>query len=140
MMAHQRKYHFGRQVMLTSAAFYALARAAAYVPNPAQDTPDALEYLSAFVPIIVWPIVWMVCCLLCVRDLFRTRGRLGISFLAGLQLGWGMVFLVSYINSVVTDGWGSRDWSSFSVYFFTGGIIMGFLIKLGALRTSRETE
>lgn len=139
-MDHQRKYRFGRRVMLISAALYALARAAAYMPNPSQDTPDALEYLSVYVPIIVWPIIWAVCALLCIRDLLRPHGRLGISFLAGLQLGWGMVFLVSYINSVVVDGWGGRDWSSASVYLFTGGIIMGFLIKLGSLRTSGETE
>lgn len=135
-----QKYFFGRKVMLVSAALYCTTRAATYLPNPDRDIPKAIDFISLLVPVWFWAALWIVAAVLCILDLFRGHGRRGISTVVGLMLGWGAIFLISYIDTVIHEGWGSREWSTFAHFAFAGGIILGLLIKLGALKRRGEHE
>jgi len=135
-----QKYKLGRRVMLVSASLYALSRAATYLPNPARETPKALDFISLVIPPWVWAGLWVVAALLCLIDLLRGVGRLGISALVGLMLGWGATYLISYVDTVNSHGWGSREWATASGFLFLGGIILGLLIKVGALKRRGEHE
>lgn len=135
-----KKYMFGRRVMLVSATLYATSRAATYLPNPAQETPKALDFISLLVPAWFWAALWSLVAVLCVIDLIRGTGRRGISSIVGMMLCWGSIYLFSYIDTVVRVGWGSREWSTFAGFTFAGGMILGLLIKLGALKRRGEHE
>lgn len=135
-----QKYFFGRKVMLVSAALYCATRAATYLPNPARETPKAMEFISLLVPVWFWGVLWVVAAVLCLIDLFRGHGRRGISTVVGLMISWGAIYLISYIDTVAGEGWGSREWSTASHFAFAGGIILGLLIKIGALKRRGEHE
>lgn len=135
----QKRYKTGRRIMLMSAALFALSRALYFLPSPTRpDLPDAIRLLTAVVPIWVWIVLWGVVFLLCVRDLFRPKGRTGIAVLVGLLFAWGSAYLISYIITVLTVGWGSSEWFTFATYTFLGGVIFGLLMKVGALKRRGE--
>ena len=135
-----RKYLFGRRVMLISAILYATSRAATYLPNPANETPKAIEFISVIVPVWFWALLWLLAAALCVVDLLQGVGRRGISSVVGLMLGWGATYVISYIDTVLHEGWGSREWSTAAGFAFGGGMILGLLIKVGALKRHGEHE
>lgn len=140
MELSQRRYKLGRTVMLTCATLYALSRAATYLPNPTREVPKALDFISVSVPVWVWAALWLLTAVLCVVDLFRGFGRNGISAVVGMMLAWATIYLISYIDTVVHEGWGSREWSTFAGFGFAGGMILGLLIKVGALKRRGEHE
>ena len=135
-----KKYFFGRRIMLASATLYAASRAATYLPNPARETPKAIEFISVIVPAWVWAALWIVAAILCLIDLFRGSGRHGISAVVGLMISWGTIYTISYIDTVAHFGWGSREWSTAAGFLFGGGMIFGLLIKVGALKRRGEHE
>ena len=135
-----QKYFFGRKIMLTSAALYSLSRAATYLPNSAQEAPKAIEFISVIVPTWFWALLWLIAATLCLFDLFKGTGRRGISTTVGLMLGWGTIYLISYIDTIAHEGWGSREWSTAAGFTFGGGMILGLLIKIGALKRRGEHE
>jgi len=135
-----RRYRLGRTVMLSSAFLYALSRAATYLPNPAREVPKAMDFISVLVPVWVWAGFWLVAAGLCVFDLVRGYGRNGIGSVVGLMFAWGAIYLISYFDTVIHEGWGSREWSVFATFAFCGGMILGLLIKIGALKRRGEHE
>lgn len=135
-----QKYFFGRKIMLASAALYSLSRAATYLPNAAQESPKAIEFISVIVPTWFWAALWIVAATLCLFDLFKGSGRRGISAVVGLMVSWGAIYTISYIDTVVRLGWGSREWSTAAGFIFGGGMILGLLIKVGALKRRGEHE
>lgn len=135
-----QKYFFGRKVMLASAVLYCATRAATYLPNPDRETPKAMEFFSLVVPVWFWALLWVVAAVLCLIDLFRGQGRRGISTVVGLMIGWGSIYLISYIDTVASEGLGSREWSTFGHFTFAAGMILGLLIKVGALKRRGEHE
>jgi len=58
----------------------------------------------------------------------------------GLMFAWGAIYLISYVDTVIHEGWGSREWSVFATFAFVGGMILGLLIKIGALKRRGEHE
>lgn len=130
----QKRYRTGRKIMLTSAAIYALSRALAYLPNPNIELPQALKLITTIVPIWVWAGLWLVAMVLCLIDLFRGVGRKGISSVVGLMLVWGTAYGISYVSTVYSMGWGSREWLTFYTYVCGAGIIQGLLMKVGSLK------
>lgn len=135
-----RRYKLGRTVMLTFAFLYALSRAATYLPNANRETPKAMDFISLLVPVWVWAGFWLIAAGLCVFDLVRGHGRNGIGSIVGLMFAWGAIYLISYVDTVIHEGWGSREWSVFATFTFAGGMILGLLIKLGALKRRGEHE
>ncbi len=134
------RYKLGRTVMLASAILYSLSRAATYLPNPTRETPKAIDFVSLVVPEWVWAGMWLVAATLCVMDLIRGVGRYGISSIVGLMFAWAAIYLFSYVGTVVNEGWGSREWSTAAGFGFGAGMIMGLLIKVGALKRQGEHE
>lgn len=124
--------------MLISAALYAFSRALTYLPNPEQDSPQALELFSTIIPEWVFAGLWLVVMCLCIRDLFKGVGRLGISALVGTMAFWGAIYGISYLATVCSVGWGSREWSSSSAFILLAGVILGLLLKVGALKPSKS--
>lgn len=135
-----RRYYFGRTFMLVSAFLYAVSRAATYLPSPSQEIPKAIDFVSLVVPVWFWAVLWLIAAGLCVLDLIRGVGRNGIGSVVGLMLAWATIYLISYIDTVVHEGWGSREWSTFAGFGFAGGMILGLLIKVGALKRRGEHE
>lgn len=134
----EQRYKTGRRIMLVSAAFYALSRALTYLPNPARETPVALKTFSTIIPEGAFAGMWLVVMALCVVDLLRGVGRFGISALVGVMAFWGAIYGFSYITTVMESGWGSREWSNASNFLLLGGVIMGLLLKVGALKPSKS--
>ena len=126
--------------MLISAILYALSRAATYLPNPSREIPKALDFVSLAVPIWVWAGFWLIAAALCVMDLIRGVGRYGISSVVGLMLSWSAMYAFSYIDTVIHEGWGSREWSTAAGFGFAACMILGLLIKVGALKRQGEHE
>lgn len=120
--------------MLISAAVYALSRALAYLPNQNRELPEALKLITVIIPIWLWAGLWLVAMVLCIVDLFRGVGRKGISTVVALMMTWGAAFGISYVVTVCTVGWGSREWLTFCTYICTAGIIQGLLMKVGSLK------
>lgn len=130
-----RRYVGGRRVMLVSAAVFALSRALYYLPSTSNmEVTPTIQLLTQFTTIWFWVALWGITFGLCVRDLFRPTGSLGISALVGLLMAWGATYLLSYIGTVATHGWGSREWFTFATYAGLGGVIFGLLMKVGALK------
>ena len=134
----ETRYRNGRRLMLVAASFYALSRALTYLPNPDRETPRALELFSLIIPEGVFAGLWIAVMCLCVRDLIKGVGRLGIASLVGMLFFWGTIYAMSYITTVIDEGWGSREWSSASGFLLLGGIIMGLLMKVGALKSPKS--
>lgn len=134
----EKRYLSGRRLMLGSAAVYALSRALTYLPNPDRDTPLALQTFSTIIPEWVFAALWGAVVCLCITDLIRGVGRIGISALVGVMAFWGAIYGFSYVTTVMESGWGSREWSHASNFLFLGGVIMGLLVKVGALKPSKS--
>lgn len=134
----EHRYKSGRRLMLISASLYALTRALAYLPNPEQVSPQALVLFSTIIPEWVFAGTWLVVMGLCIRDLITGVGRLGISALVGLMAFWGAIYTTSYLVTVCSTGWGSREWSNATAFLFLAGVILGLLLKVGALKPSRS--
>ena len=126
--------------MLISAAVYALSRALAYLPNHSRELPQALKLITTIIPIWVWAALWLVAMVLCIVDLIRGVGRKGISTVVGLMLAWGVAYGISYIVTVCSVGWGSREWLTFCTYVCGAGIIQGLLMKVGSLKPMGADE
>lgn len=137
-----KRYGLGRAIMLTSASIYALGQAARYLPNPqtSENGPASLDFVTVFVPQWFWAALWLVAAVLCVVDISRGVGRKGISLVVGLMFSWSTIYLFSYITTVVESGWGSREWVSVFTFGCTAGMVMGLLIKIGALKRIGEHE
>lgn len=137
-----RRYGLGRAVMLTSACIYSLGQAARYLPNPlvSDNGPASLEFVTVFVPQWIWAGLWVVAAVLCAVDIARGVGRKGISLVVGLMFSWSALYLFSYINTVLEHGWGSREWVSVFTFGCTAGMVLGLLIKIGALKRIGEHE
>lgn len=135
----RRRYRNGRRIMLISAAIFALSRALYFLPSESRpELPAAIQLLTFIVPIWVWIAAWSLVVVLCVRDLFRKQGRVGIGALIGMLFAWGAVYLLSYVVTVINEGFGSSEWATFAWYAGIGGVVFGLVMKVGALKRRGE--
>lgn len=137
-----RRYRMGRAIMLSAASIYCLGQAARYLPNAfnSHSGPASLEFVTVLVPQWFWAGLWVLAAVTCVLDLIRGTGRKGISGVVGLGFMWSAIYLVSYVTTVVEVGWGSREWVSVFTFGCTAGMVLGLLVKLGALKRIGEHE
>lgn len=130
-----RKYRTGRRLMLAGVIMLALTHALGYLPteNPF-NLPENWTRVSLFVPTWAWVIAWAAIIATALWELITGKGRKAISATAGMMLASAAGFLASYIHTVITVGWGSREWFFFGSYLFGALILLGLLVKIGALK------
>lgn len=135
----KRNYILGHRIMLVSAAIFALARALYFIPSSSRpELPDAIQLLTAIIPIWLWVGAWLTVTFLCLYDLLRGRGRLGVGSLVGMMFAWGTAYLVNYIITVITVGWGSSEWSNVALFYGAGGVILGLNFICGSLKAEGD--
>lgn len=121
----------GRTIALISAAMFATARGLAYTPQVDSVLTPAVRILSMNGHLLwVWSFVWLFAAALCFFDVIRGTTRYGLSLVAALISLWGL----TYLGTWIATGAGSDGWLTGFTLLGGGGIILGLLYKITALR------
>ena len=134
-------YLKGRRLMLSAVIMFALVHVCGFRPTEQPyNLPIAWTSITEFIPQWVWVCAWGVVIAVAVVELFTNKGRKAISGTVGLCYATAAAYLASYVTTVITDGWGSREWFYFGIYLFAGLMINGLLIKVGALKQEAPSD
>lgn len=121
--------------MLVAVAMFALTHALGFLPTAEpRNLPTNWTSISTFIPNWIWATAWGITVILALVELFRGTGRHAINCTFGLMYATGAAYLASYVTSVITHGWGSREWFYLGLYTFGGLIMKGLITKVGALK------
>lgn len=135
------KYRTGRRVMLAGVILLAVTQLCGFLPTKQPNNlPINWTRITTFIPAWVWVVAWGVVLVLAIIEIIRGKGRYAISGTVAMCAAAGTAYLVSYAITVFGTGWGSREWFYFGRYASTVLIILGLLVKVGALKTREDHE
>lgn len=135
------KYVTGRRVMLAGVALFALTHMLGYLPtSQPRNLPIHWTKITTFIPVWFWVTAWSLTLGLAVWEAFSGKGRRAIATLAALCYVCSAAYLASYILTVCSLGWGSREWFYVGLYGGAGLIVTGLLSKVGSLTREAPTD
>lgn len=129
------RYLQGRRVMLAGVMLVSLTHMLGYLPtSEPRNLPIHWTKITTFIPVWFWVGAWGLTLVLSIVEIFAGKGRRAITCLATLCYVSSAAYVASYILTVCTIGWGSREWFYVGLYAGVGLIVTGLLKKVGSLK------
>lgn len=136
MAASRPKPHIrviiGRNITLTAAAIYALARAGIYATiNPA-DLNEGMTIITANGRLLgLWAALWATGAILCVADMINRHTRWGLSLVISAAMATGII----YAGIWAFTGFTGHAWIISAIgWLAPATMVAGYLLKVTALQ------